>query len=182
MPVKKAKCARARKVGPDTRKANLEARSLLDVSFPEEELPEDTREEVQRLFANLKAALPRLRELLDETERTWREDAVYRFYHQSFKVYSLQSVTRSIVTALSALAPDRAPNATFSEIIVRGTGRKFAPEHNERWRGETGPILEAFFHARYFLEMAVRYGETLERAPVILPSGWAALLYLFELR
>jgi hypothetical protein len=47
---------------------------------------------------------------------------------------------------------------------------------------ETRPIIEAFFHARYMLEMAVSYGKELERPPSVLPSGWAALLYLFDLR
>lgn len=45
----------------------------------------------------------------------------------------------------------------------------------------TRPILEAFFHARFFLEMAVRYAD-LPGPPTSLPSGWAALLYLYELR
>jgi hypothetical protein len=46
----------------------------------------------------------------------------------------------------------------------------------------TRPIVEAFFHARFFLEMAVRYGNELDKAPHMLPSGWAALFYLYELR
>jgi hypothetical protein len=32
------------------------------------------------------------------------------------------------------------------------------------------------------LEMAVKYGKELERPPNFLPSGWAALLYLYDLR
>jgi hypothetical protein len=39
----------------------------------------------------------------------------------------------------------------------------------------TRPILEAFFHAWFFLEMAVRYAD-LEKPPQILPSGYVALL------
>jgi hypothetical protein len=54
----------------------------------------DGREPVQRLFANLKAALPGLRELLERCSDHWGyEDPVYRFYHQSFKVYGLQETT-----------------------------------------------------------------------------------------
>ena len=41
---------------------------------------------------------------------------------------------------------------------------------------------EAFFHARYFLEMACRYADDLEEPPSLLPSGWAGLLYLYGLR
>ena len=32
------------------------------------------------------------------------------------------------------------------------------------------------------LEMAVRYGTELKAPPRMLPSGWAAFLYLYELR
>jgi hypothetical protein len=45
----------------------------------------------------------------------------------------------------------------------------------------TRPILEAFFHARFFLEMAVRHAD-IEAPPQPLPSGYAALLYLFGIR
>jgi hypothetical protein len=39
---------------------------------------------------------------------------------------------------------------------------------------------DPFFHARFFLEMAVRYSD-LKVPPRPLPSGYAALLYLFGL-
>jgi hypothetical protein len=68
------------------------------------------------------------------------------------------------------------------QIVKEGTGKTFENEHNRRWPQETRPIVEAFFHARYFLEMAVRYGKDLEHPPRMLPSGWAALLYLYNLR
>ena len=32
---------------------------------------------------------------------------------------------------------------------------KFEDEHNKEWSKHTGPFVEAFFHARYFLEMAL---------------------------
>ena len=35
------------------------------------------------------------------------EDPIYRFYHQSFKVYALQNETARIVRVLQSLAPDR---------------------------------------------------------------------------
>lgn len=109
------------------------------------------------------------------------EDPVYRFYHQSFKVYWLQEQTRAIVSTLQALAPERALNTWFMDIVREGTGKQFKPEDNRAWVSTTRPILEAFFHARFFLEMAVRYA-TLESPPTVLPSGYAALLYLYGLR
>jgi hypothetical protein len=66
--------------------------------------------------------------------------------------------------------------------VSQGTGKKFVLDHNNRWLKVTRPIVEAFFHARYMLEMAVKYGKELERPPNCLPSGWAAFLYLYDLR
>ena len=43
-------------------------------------------------------------------------------------------------------------------------------------------MLEAFWHAEYMLRMAIRYGKELDEAPSLLPSGWAALLYLYGIR
>jgi hypothetical protein len=137
--------------------------------------------EVQ-LLSSLKARRERLEEELARASSHWGfEDPVYRFYHQSFKVYALQYQTEAIVRELGALLPGRPLNAWFLEIVERGTGRRFAPEDNRNWSEVTRPILEAFFHARFFLEMAVRYAH-LEEPPSPLPSGYAALLYLYGLR
>lgn len=143
----------------------------------------DDRPEVQSLFRNLKASLPALEKVLDECSDHWGyEDHVYRFYHQSFKVYGLQEATTAIVANLQALTPERKLNAWFVEIVKDGTGKNFEQDHNQRWLEVTRPIIEAFFHARYFLEMAVGYGKKLNAPPRMLPSGWAAFLYLYNLR
>lgn len=143
----------------------------------------DDRPEVRDLLSNLKASLPALEKLLEEHSGHWGyEDPVYRFYHQSFKAYGLQRATTTIVEALRALAPGRMLNEWFLTIVEEGTGKTFELEHNQRWIEVTRPIVEAFFHARYFLEMAVRYAKQLESPPRMLPSGWAAVLYLYDLR
>jgi hypothetical protein len=150
---------------------------------PRKTCDSDDRPEVKNLLTKLKVALPELEKLLEECASHWRyEDPIYRFYHQSFKVYQLQSSTLKIVDSLQALAPDRTLNQWFMPIVAEGTGKTFANEDNEDWLAVTRPILEAFFHARYFLEMAVKYGRTLESPPRAMPSGWAALLYLYNLR
>lgn len=82
---------------------------------------------------------------------------------------------------LESLAPARPLNRWFREIVEQGTGKTFTPADNADWTRVTRPIVEAFFHARFFLEMAVRYA-TLEEPPQALPSGYAALLYLYDLR
>ena len=137
----------------------------------------------KKLLENIKAQLPRLEELLAEADGHWGlEDHFYRFYHQSFKVYYLQRSTDRIHRALAALLPDRPVNAWFLEIVKQGTGHQFDLSHNQDWTRHTRPILEAFFHAYFFLKMACKYGKELEAPPSAMPSGWAAVLYLFDLR
>ncbi len=135
------------------------------------------------LLQRIKSKLPELEKLLREASSHWGyEDPIYRFYHQSFKVYYLQGTTRQIVGALQDLAGGRPLNPWFLEIVAAGTGREFTPEVNKNWTAETRPILEAFFHARYFLEMVCKYGQELDTAPDLLPSGWASVLYLYGMR
>jgi len=134
------------------------------------------------LLANLREHRASLSALLLRHSDHWGfEDPVYRFYHQSWKVFALQSQTEVIVSMLGQLVPGRALNPWFVAIVARGTGRRFSADDNQRWPEVTAPILEAFFHARYFLEMAVRYSE-LDGPPTPLPSGYAALLCLYGLR
>lgn len=131
---------------------------------------------------NLRARQAELPALLEDCSSHWGfEDPIYRFYHQSFKVYSLQDETVRIVRVLESLAPDCPLNPWFRQIVEQGTGRSFRQDDNADWTRATRPILEAFFHARFFLEMAVRYA-TLPECPNPLPSGYAALLSLYGLR
>lgn len=143
----------------------------------------DREEEEARLIERLRGELPALEKVLAECSDHWGyEDAIYRFYHHSFKVYGLQQQTQVIVDGLQALAPHLPVNESLRTIVAEGTGKKWLPEHNERWLAETRPLVEAFFHARYFLEMACRYGRVLAEPPEVLPSGWAAFLYFYNLR
>ena len=139
----------------------------------------------EELLARIKARLPELESLLAEMCSHWSyEDRIYRFYYQSFKVYRLQEQTRQIIAALELLAPEGAIlSPMFREIMDAGaSGKQFEMDHNEEWTRHTRPFVEAFFHARFFLEMAVKYGKELATAPASLPSGWAALLCLYGMR
>jgi hypothetical protein len=63
----------------------------------------DDRKEVVALLKNLKEELPALEELLAACGDHWGyEDPVYRFYHQSYNLYGLQSQTLEIVERLKA--------------------------------------------------------------------------------
>jgi len=145
----------------------------------------DSLQKDDELLANIRARWSELAGLLEEINSHWvYEDLVYRFYHQSFKVYALQSETKRIVAALQSLAPKATTfSPMFEEIYQAGaSGKQFDIEHNKQWTSHTRVFLEAFFHAKYFLEMAVKYGKELQAAPTMLPSGWAALLCLYKLR
>lgn len=148
------------------------------------ELRERRESEEKRLLKTAKERLPELKALLAEMSGPWGyEDGVYRFYHQSFKVYHrLQPATLKIVAALQSLAPHLKLNAYFRQIVADGTGKEFKLAHNKNWLKHTRPMVEAFFHARHMLEMACKYAEELREPPQVLPSGWATFLYLYNLR
>jgi len=136
------------------------------------------------LLLNIKKDLPSLKKLLKEISGYWTyEDCIYRFYHGSFKVYAIQDYTFKMVNALAKLAPEGAViNSQFEKILRAGIGKKFKQKHNNNWDKHTRPLLEAFFHAKYFLEMAVKYGKGYKKAPERMHSGWAGLLYYYNLR
>jgi hypothetical protein len=127
--------------------------------------------------------LPRLKKLLAEiSEHLPHEEGVYRFYHQSFKVYNLQAATLRVVAELQAVMPNRSLNSDFMKIIAEGTGKKFRLSHNKKWHLHTRPIVEAFFHAKHMLEMLCKCGENLKTPPMPMPYDWATVLYLYNLR
>ena len=135
------------------------------------------------LVAQLKEKAEKLRALVEKMERHWGiEDRVYRFYHQSLKVYDVQEMTQETVDLLQSLLPERPLNAWFMQIVREGTDKEFELSHNEDWLHHTRPMVEALFHAHYFVKMACKYGQELEAQPAALPSGYAALLYLYDLR
>ncbi len=142
----------------------------------------DTTEE-QLLLTNIKQRMAELEALLVRAQSHWGyEDYVYRFYHQSWKVFGVQSTTAQIVKVLRELLPDVELNRRFLSIIEEGTGKQFSLDMNAKWAESTRALLEAFFHARFMLEMVIKYGRELDSPPQMLPSGWAAVLSLYELR
>ncbi|MFC1482529.1 hypothetical protein ACFL51_01855 [Myxococcota bacterium] len=129
-----------------------------------------TKEEIEDLLDRLREAKPELEQLPEEVEDD--ENLVYRFYHHSFKVYALRARTERIRVALQEVQPDRQLDEWFLQILDEGTGHTWELEHNDRWLEVTRPIVEAFWHARYFLLQAVRYADVYESAPMPpLPSS-----------
>ena len=156
---------------------------MRDTDLPWAEAQKQDAHYRELLATRVVANIEHLVYLLDEYSSEWGyEDPIYRYYHNSFKVYYLQEATERMVVALGDLLPECPLNWDFMEIVIDGTGKVFCHEHNENWSLHTRPIVEAFFHARYFLEMVVRHASEGPANDRIISSGYAALLYLYNLR
>jgi len=111
-------------------------------------------------------------------------DLVYRFYHQSFKVFIMTSLVNSADELFKSLSPDsRELDPWYVQITSTALSRKFEDsETNENWFEVTTPVLLAFWNSKYMLERMLVAADELAEPPTILPSGWAAVLYLYGLR
>jgi hypothetical protein len=107
------------------------------------------------------------------------EDGVYRYYHQSFKVYSLQIAIKKALSLFESIAPEGTwLNDWFLAICQTALEHEFSvldrtwdwDRMNQNWHAETRPILEGFWHCSYFVRMLARYGRELDEA-----AGGAAL-------
>jgi len=135
------------------------------------------------LLDNIKDNLGDLKKLLESMSGTYYEDTIYRFYHGSFKVYYLQDLTIEAYNLFIKISPHVEVGDSykynpfcqyFEEIYREGTGWEHKLHHNSKWTMVTRPIVEAFFHTKYFVEMAVKCGSEMDESPMLLPSGWAS--------
>jgi len=141
------------------------------------------QDQSERLLDRIKANLPEI-ESLYRIFSGYEEDYVYRFYHQSFKVFSAIEEIKKAKDLFEKIAPDGITlNEWYSRIADEAIGKSFDWETtNPNWLDETRPILEAFWHSKYFLEQMLHFGTELQKNPQLLPGGWAAVLYLYNLR
>jgi len=146
--------------------------------------PEKQDAHVEALLGRIRERLPQIEELLAEIADHWgEEDGVYRFYHQSFKVFGLQEITKKAFKLIEEIGGETDPlDGWYCQIVKEGTEGGFRDGTNEHWPEQTRPILEAFWHTKYFLAMMAKYGKELQSAPRALPSGRASVLCLFSLR
>lgn len=158
----------------------------------------------QILLDEIKQRLPVLSEMVRTAEEK-EEDLLYRFYHHSFKVYRVQELVKDIVDIFEDIRdsvvkklPKPADNSSkyeleryqsysnlnsrFLDIVTHGTGKKWDVSHNKEWEIHTLPIINAYQHSMYMLKMMYKYGRELDKATNCLPSGWASVLYLFNMR
>ena len=141
------------------------------------------RERIDALLLRIKARLPELEELARTLEKA-EENGVYRFYHGSFKVFYLQRPVKKAFALIKEIGGEAdPPHFGYARIVEAGTAHDFQEERtNANWDVETKPILEAFWHTKYFIKMMVKYAKELETVEMPLDYGMAAVLYLFELR
>src|SRR6266404_8947207 len=100
-------------------------------------MAKEHKEEIE-LLKQIAANINSMEELLKNCSDHWGyEDPIYRFYHQSFKVYHLQEETLKIVGALKSLLPDQPLNPWFVQIIGEGTDKEFKAEDNDQWLAAT---------------------------------------------
>ena len=135
------------------------------------------------------ALLEQLRTHLDELTRSQQQahspevtDRIYRFWHQSCKVFRLQAHTSQIAGVLRAAGGNRPLNPWFEQLVADGTGHVFHPEDNGRWYETASPVVHSFLHVRHLLDVTVEAATTLEAPTPMLPSGWATVLCLYQLR
>lgn len=159
-------------------------------------LPEEHHH--SQLLRAIKERLPQLKELQAHCDRHWGAvDYFYRYYHQSSKAYRVQSLTENLVAVFNEIRdsidwePKNWPslphthtrlNWQFLALVEKGTGIEFDLDHNEDWHKHTGPQFEAYFHAKMFLDLMIQCGENMDAPRPVLPSDWAAVLYLFRMR
>jgi len=130
-----------------------------------------------RLLARLKEKGSELNALQVKMERHWGiEDRVYRFYHQSLKVYSVQGMTQEAVELLQSLLPERPLNTWFMHIVSEGTGKAFELSHNENWLHHTRPMIEALFqiHPGSWCGMAEVMAQGLDEPEFAVSRVWCA--------
>jgi len=153
---------------------------------PKEKFQEQMRilmEKNQSLLDRIKEAVPLLQNIKRAADREFgAPDLFYRFYYQSFKVYRIQNLTVEMRALFEQLADGGKLNSWYLQIVEEGTGKDFDLSHNSEWLKHTRPMMEAYFHSMMFVEQMLWCAENMEKAESLLPSPWAAVLTLFEMR
>ena len=94
--------------------------------------PEEQDAHMEALLGRIRELLPQIEELLAEIADHWgEEDGIYRFYHQSFKVFGLQQITKArksgarlilwtagTIGSLLPYCPEEHPPGTHGEVLT----------------------------------------------------------------
>lgn len=137
------------------------------------------------LLSNIEANLPELQKIQTDFNKFYLEDVVYRFYHQSFKVYYGQDQIRKAVKLFEKLSPETGINPWFLEIVADATKEGFDHSHNRNWLKHTRPIVECFLHCSFFINTLVDVHHKHRQNKLckgFLDTDYAAVAYLFNIR
>ena len=138
-----------------------------------------------RIFDKMKANEAEIHKLYQFNIKYIYEDKMYRFYHASFKVFWLIEHIEDIVKLLKKINPHRPYqfDEWFMQIIedARKIG-KFKRRYNRNFPKYARPILEAYLHCKYFLDMLEESLKMEEEPKSVISSGWAAILELYNIR
>lgn len=153
-------------------------------------LPAESRDpRIQGLDANRQRHAEEIRRLADVFSRPHGiiEDGVYRFYHQSIKVATLYAMASEALDLFERLCPEGCRiNPWFLGVAEDGkrawTDVPDLRARNADWTKHARPVVEFAFHCEYFLKQFVRYHAEEFASLTALPSGVAAILYLYGLR
>jgi hypothetical protein len=148
-----------------------------------DEVHKNRRSKAEALLANIKTQRAEIETLLTDYKRE-EPDLIYRFYHQSYKFFIMTDLVQRAVDLFKRLAPEPTElNEWYGSMATEAVNKKFDWEKtNSIWLAETLPVLQGYWHSKYFLEQMRVAADELDAAPEILPSGWAAVLYLYNLR
>ena len=135
------------------------------------------------LLLNLKENLPAI-ESLAQSFAADEADAVYRWYHWSFKIFGRQTAIRRAVELFETVSPEGRPlNGWFMQLVNDASRQTFDNSRtNQNWFEETLPILTAWMHCHVFLKNMARSARELESSRQVLPDHWALTLYVFDCR
>jgi hypothetical protein len=135
---------------------------------------------IHTLLVTLKDKEPMLDTLSIELNKAVSE-AVYRYYHGSFKLYGVQSNTQEAYKFILSLSPDGNINKSLKDTVEKGTSITFDLEHNKAWEVHTHPILFAAFQVQQALA-SLKALSTCSYPPTFLSAEWGTALYLYNLR
>lgn len=137
-----------------------------------------------RIFQKMKECKDEIIKLHKDNEIIY-EDRVYRFYHASFKVFWLQNQIEDILKLLKKLNPHRPYqfDEWFLKIIKEAQDQgSFKINYNEDFSAHARPVLEAYLHCKYFLDMLRECIKIKQEPKSCITSGWASILELYNLR
>lgn len=152
-------------------------------------------EENNALYSALVAHLPALLTLQSEiTAEGGSDDLVSYIYgiQGLAMVYLVQEATEKIMATLISVLPGQQLSSRIKNIIKDGTGidcvlvldgpplRSFGDGFKAAF-DKARPVAEAYLHARFLLNQAVKYGSTPQSPELPYVGGWQALKTIYSL-